>query len=197
MADMLDRQINSYISKLRSIKSIEVPRASAKALNTVGNRSVRRIVRGISKQTRFSQKALKKRTFIRRATSKNQSVRLTGYASPVSAIHLLTKNQRTNRLGRGTNKTGVRAKGYNWPGAFIARGLNENIHVFKRTGISHRPRKGNYAGQSRDEIDSIKVPVNKQFRQAMKVVPRRVMKSDYHQLLLHELKFRLRKYVVR
>lgn len=196
MADKLDRQIGSYVKKLRKIKNIEVPRANARALNTVGRRSVKRVIRGISKETRIPQKALRKRTFIAKANSKKQNVKLTGYAAPVSAVNLLTNSQKT-RIGKGTNRQGVRAKGYMWKGAFIARGLNDNLHVFQRTGITHRPTKGNYKGQTRDEIKSVKISVNKQFSRAMSVVPRRVMSSDYRKLLQNDLKFRLSKYEVR
>ena len=193
MTEPLDRQISSYIKKLGKIKNIEVPRANAKVLNTIGKRSTRRIIGGISKQTRIPQKVLRMRTYIGRATSGQQRVKLTGYAAPISAVNLLTKAQKT-KIGKGTNKQGVTAKGYRWKGAFIARGLSDNLHVFKRTGVTHRPSKGNYKGQTRDEIDAIKIPVNKEFRRAMKVVPSRLMNSDYKRLLQHELKFRLKKY---
>jgi hypothetical protein len=193
--DNLDKDIRRLIKKLRKISRVEVQRANAKALNNVAKLSRTRIVRGVAKQTRIKSKDIRRKTFFSKATAKRQKAVLTGYSRPVSAISVLTKKQRALR-GKGTNKQGVKARGYEWPGAFVAKGLSGNVHVFDRTGEKHRPRKGNYPGQRRDKITSVKIDVQKPFERGMKVVPRRVMKKDFKRLLEHELNIRIKKFQV-
>lgn len=178
----LDRQIKSLIRKLRDIKRIEVPRANAAAINNVGKLSRTRIVAGVAKETRIPQKEIRRKSYLNRATARKPTARLTGYVKPISAVRLLTKGQVTNRIGTGTNKKGVKAKGYDWPGAFLQRGARGNVHVFKRSGSSRYP------------IKVVTVDVEKPFRRVMGVVPQRLMKSEYRRLLQHELQYRLTKY---
>lgn len=185
MADQLDRQIKSYIRKLRKIDQIEVPRANASALNKVGGLSRTRTVKGVSKQTRVPAKEVRKRTYFSRANAKKQRALLKVYSKPVPASRLLTKGQIANKLGTGTNKKGVRAKGYMWRGAFIQKGNNGNVHVFQRKGSARLP------------IERVDIDINKPVQRITPVVVRRVMKSDYRRLLLHDLDFRLKKYQVR
>ena len=177
----LDRQIKSLIKKLRKVAPIEVARANAKALNTVTRSTRSRVVAGVAKQTRVKQKDLRRRAHATRATAKKQSAKLTSYVRPVPAVKLLTKNQIERRLGTGTNRRGVRARGYDWPGAFIQPGARQNVQVFRRKGSSRYP------------IDVVDVPVEKPFERGMKTVPKRVMKARYRQVLQHELGFRLKK----
>jgi hypothetical protein len=186
MADPnLDRQIKQLARKLGNIKRIEVPRANAAALNGIGRRSRTRIVSGVAKETRIPQKEIRRKTYLARATAKNQQAKLTGYARPVAAASLLSKGQRANKIGTGTNRRGVSARGYSWPGAFLQRGNNDNVHVFRRSGKDRYP------------IEVIKIDINKPFQRVMRVVPKRLMKSDYGRLLRHELDFRIRKYTNR
>lgn len=186
MADKnLDRQIKSYIRKLRNISQIEVPRANAAAINGIAKRSRTRIIAGVSKQTRIPQKDIRRKTYLSRATARKPTAKLTGYVKPVSAVRLLTKNQVAKKIGTGTNKQGVKAKGYNWPGAFLQRGAGANVHVFQRSSSSRYP------------IRVVTVDVTKPFQNTLGVVPKRLMKSDYKRLLEQELKFRLSKYNAR
>ena len=185
MADMLDKQIKSYIKKLRKIKGVEVPRANASALNKVSRTARARSVRGVSAETRVPQKLLRKRIFLNKATAKKQSAQIKNFVKPVSASGLLTKNQIDKKLGTGTNRRGVTAKGYKWQGAFIQRGKNENIHVFRRKGKKRLP------------IEVIKVPINASAQRVVPKVVRRLMKTDYPRLLKQDLKFRLSKFEVR
>lgn len=185
MADQLDRQIKSYIRKLGKISRIEVPRANASALNKAGGLVKTRTVRGVSKATKVPLKEVRKRTYFSRANAKKQRALLKVYAKPVPASRLLTKGQIANKLGTGTNNQGVRAKGYMWQGAFIQKGANGNVHVFKRKGAARLP------------LERIDIDIDKAVQRITPVVARRVMKSDYRRLLQHELNFRLQKYQVR
>ena len=185
MADMLDKQINSYIRKLRKIKNVEVLRANASALNK-GTRTIRaKSLKAISAETRVPQKLLRKRIFSNKATAKKQSAQIKSFIKPVSASSLLTKNQINNKLGTGTNRRGVTAKGYKWQGAFIQRGKNENLHVFRRKGKKRLP------------LEVIKVPIDASAQRVLPKVARRFMKTGYPRLLKQDLKFRLSKYEVR
>jgi len=181
----LDRQIKSYIKKLKKINRIEVPRASASALNKSAAIAKTRSMRGISKETRVPLKEIRKRVKIGKATSKKQVAELKSYVRPVSASKLLTKAQITNKMGTGTNRQGVRAKGYMWEGAFINRGKNQNVQVFRRKGAARLP------------IEAIKVEIDGPAQRIVPKVVTRVMKSDYARLLKTDLEFRLRKYQVR
>lgn len=185
MADKLDRQIKSYIKKLRNISRIEVPRANASALNKVGGLVKTRVVRDVSQQTRVPQKDIRKRTYFSRASAKKQFALLKAYAKPVPASRLLTKGQIASRMGTGTNKRGVRAKGYEWAGAFIQRGNNDNVHVFRRKGSARYP------------IEKIDVDIDKPLSNILPKTTRQVMRSDYRRLLERDLKFRLSKYNAR
>ena len=185
MADMLDRQINSYIKKLEKIKSIEVPRANASALNKVSKTIRARSVRGVSAETRVPQKLVRRRMYLNKSTAKNQTAQIKSFIKPVSASALLTKNQLQTKLGTGTNRQGVTAKGYRWKSAFIQPGKNGQVHVFQRKRRSRLPLK------------VIKVPINKSAQRIVPKVARRVMNSNYRRVLKQDLKFRLSKYEVR
>lgn len=181
----LDRQIKSYISKLGKINSIEVPRANASALNKVGGLSKTRIVRGVSKQAKVPQKEVRKRTYLSRANAKRQRAFLKVYARPVTAAKLLTKGQIAKKLGTGTNKQGVTAKGHVWLGGFIQKGPKGNVHVFQRKGSSRLP------------LERSEVAIDRAAKRITPIVVSRVMRSDYRRLLQHDLDFRLKKYEVR
>ena len=182
MPSDLDRQIERFAKKLGKIKSIEVPRANASALNKSAQRVKTRSVQSISKQTRVPQKDIRKRVAIGRATAKKQIAEVKSYVKPVPASALLTKAQIANKIGTGTNRQGVRAKGYQWKGAFINRGRNDNVHVFQRKGKARLP------------IEAVKIDIDKPARRIVKTVSRRVINSDYKRLLEQDLKFRLNKY---
>lgn len=184
MADDLDRRIASYAKKLNKIKSIEVPRANASALNKVAKTIRARSVKGLNKETRIPQKLLRKRVFLGKATAKKQTAEIKNYVKPVPASALLTKNQIATKLGTGTNRRGVKAKGYEWRGAFIQPGKNENIQVFKRRSNKRLP------------VEAIKVPIDSQAQIIVPKVARRAMKSNYRRILENDLRFRLRKYEV-
>ena len=185
MADQLDRQIKRYIRKLGRISRTEVPRANASALNKVGGLVKTRVVRGISKETRVPQKEIRKRTFLTRANPRRQRAFFKVYPKPVPAVKLLSKGQIANKLGTGTSRRGVRAKGYQWGGAFIQRGINDNPHVFRRKGSARLP------------LERIDVNIGGPAEGLAMTVSKRLMKSDYRRLLQRDLQFRLRKYHVR
>jgi hypothetical protein len=181
VADSLDKQIARHAKKLRKIARIEVPRANARALNTVAKRTESRSARGISKETRIPQKTIRNRIAIAKATARKQYARIKHYVRPISAVQLLTKSQIQNKLGTGTNRKGVRAKGYQFAGAFIQKGAGGNIHVFQRKGSARLP------------IEVVNIPIDKQARRIVETVSRRVMKNDYPQLLASDLQARYRR----
>lgn len=123
--------------------------------------------------------------FLKTATSKRQTAELRGFVRPVSASALLTKSQIAKKLGTGTNKRGVTAKGYQWQGAFIQRGKSDNIHVFKRSSAKRLP------------IEVIKIPVDDAAKRIVPKVVSRVMKNNYRRLLAQDLRYRISKYEVK
>ncbi|MCR9260777.1 MAG: phage tail protein [Pseudomonadaceae bacterium] len=177
----LDRDLARLGRKLRRISNVELPRANARALNDSGARVRTRSVRGISAETKLKQKAVRKRYYLKRATAKKQTVRLTVYTRDVSAISQFTPARRRKLVpGRGTNRRGVTVAGRQISSAFIAEGKG-NLQVFKRRGDRRLP------------IDSIKFPIQKPAVRITVRVAKRVMKSQYPRILERELKFRINK----
>lgn len=179
----LDRQIKSLVRKLHKIGKVEIPRAYAKALNNTGNIAKTEINKTVGKETRLGTKIVRNRTFLRRARAKKPLASVRLYVAPISAVSLLTKNQIANKLGTGTNKKGVKAKGYFYKSAFIQPGLHGKIHVFKRKSKARYPLK--------KQVVEIK-PIFK--RRAPQIV-RSVFKARFSGKLKHELSFRLQKHL--
>jgi len=179
-----EQQINQLKSKLISYKAIEVPRAVASALNKTGQRVVTRTVKGVAKSLVVPQKEVRKRVYLSRANAKNMRVRVRNYYRGISAINLKARD--TGKGGwLGRKGRGVRAQGKrHYPNAFIAYGRKGNRHVFERQGVDRFPLKVQRI-QIKGAVDDI----------APKVAER-VLKQDFERLLVHDLKYRLRKFQV-
>lgn len=139
-----------------------------------------RVVRGIAAATRLKQAAIRKRYYSRRATVRKQKVRISVYTRDVSAISQFTPGRRKTLIeGRGTNRKGVRVAGRQIDSAFVARGRQNNLQVFKRRG------------KERLKIDKQAFRIQEEAVLITDRVARRVMKSEYPRLLKQDLKFRL------
>jgi hypothetical protein len=179
LADNLDQQIKSLIKKLNTIGTRDVPLANASALNKVSALGRTRVVRGISKQEKIPQKAVRRRAVIRRASRREQVARIIFYTRDVSVASFMRAATLQNAAPRGTNKKGVRAAGRQFNHAFVNKTKKGQYQVFRRVGKSRTP------------LEVVKIPIRKAAEKVVPVVTRRVMASDYRRLLLHELNWRL------
>lgn len=178
----LDRDLARLGRKLRRVSNVELPRANARALNDSGARTRTRSVRGISRETKLKSKTIRKRYFMRRATSKKQRVRLSVYTRPVSAVSQFTPSRLASIAdGKGTSRKGVRVAGRTERSAFIATGPNRSRQVFRRTTNKRLP------------LEAIKYNIQEPATRITKRVVRRVMRTQYPKILQRELKFRLNK----
>ena len=139
------------------------------------------VVKTVAAGTKIKQKDIRKRSAISRATAKKPRAKFTAYARPVPARALLTKAQLSKNTGTGTNKTGVRARGHQWDGAFIQK-VGSGPHVFRRKGKQRNP------------IELVEVDISKPVKKHTPGTAKKIMKRDYKNLLAHELDYRLRKY---
>lgn len=180
MADQLNTQIKRYIRKLKKISNVEVPRANAKALNTVARRVNSEAVKAVSRDVGIPQKHIRNRTYVARATAKKQRAKFIGYGRPVPAADLLTEKQIAKSIGTGTNKRGVKARGYVWKSAFVQRARG-------------RPQVFQRAGKGRYPIHAVRIEISGEMELFTPQIAKRVMRRDYRKLLNHELEFRLKK----
>jgi hypothetical protein len=181
MAGSIEQQIAVLTKKLQSIKAIEVPRATASALNKTAAAAKTRTVRGVAKSIVVPQKHVRKRVYISRANSKKMRVRLRNYYRGISVIDLNARD--SGKSGwRSRKGRGVKAGKRTYSSAFIARGRNGKQHVFERKGSARLP------------VDVVRVDIRKQVEDIAPKAAARELKSNYAKRLKSDLAWRLSKY---
>ena len=183
MADKMAQQIMRRAKKLRAIASIEVPRAAAKALNDTIKIVRTQVVRGVAKKAKIPNKHIRKKVFISRATARNQRSKLHAYAQPVSAVSVMRSATLIKNVRRGTNRRGVRVAGRQFNRAFInVHGASGRFQVYRRKGAEKYP------------LEVIKIPIQQAAEAEIKKYGGKAMQKNLRKKLLHELRFRTKKY---
>ncbi len=181
MAGSIDQQIAALTKKLQSIKAIEVPRATASALNKTANAAKTRTVRGVAKSIAVPQKHVRKRVYVKRATAKSRKARIRNYYFGISVMHLNPRD--TGKGGwRSRRGRGVRARNRVWGDAFIAKGRNGNTRVFQRKGLARSP------------IVDVRIELEDPVNDIAPKSAERELKSNYAKRLKSDLAWRLSKY---
>ena len=178
----LNNLIKRRAAKLKKIKRVEYPRAIAAALNKTGRAAKTPVIRKTAKAARVPQKHIRKRTFVSRATSRKQVTKITGYVRPLAVVKLLKTATLIKNVRRGTNRRGVRVAGRQYDGAFINVAPNGHFGVFRRKSKSRYP------------LESITITFDKTYEMHLQKESKEKMKTHFPRLVLHELRFRTRKY---
>jgi len=183
MADKLSKQIKRRAKKLNAIAKKEVPRAAAKALNDTIKIVRTKVVRGVAKRTKIQSKHIRKKVFISRATARKQISKLYAYAQPVSAVSLMRSATLLKNVRRGTNRRGVRVAGRQFNRAFInVHRASGRFQVYRREGLSRLP------------LEVVKIPLQREAEREMKAHSAKAMQTVLRKKLLHELRYRTKKY---
>ncbi|SEQ49142.1 Prophage minor tail protein Z (GPZ) [Amphritea atlantica] len=179
-----DQQIDQLKRKLSAYKTIEVPRAASSALNKTIKASETRTVRGVAKAINVPQKYVRKRIYIKRSTARTLQSRLRSYYRGISVIDLNAKDTGkggwSQRKGKGVKTSGKRQ----YSNAFIARGTNNQLHVFQRTGTARLP------------VDVVRIEIQQHVDVIAPKAAEREMRQGFERRLIHDLKWRLSKYEV-
>lgn len=181
MADSIERQIYVLTQRLKKVAEKDVPLAASSALNKAAKRIDTRVVRGVAKSENIPNKLVRKKVFIRRSRPATQKARVRIYRTDISVISLISKGTVEAKMGTGTSKAGVTARGRRYPGAFINRQSGRSPQVFKRDSSTRYP------------IRAIKIPIRKTVERITPVVAGRVMRNNYPEIYRQELNFRLSK----
>lgn len=198
MAVTIDQQIADLTQKLDSIKSVEVPRAAASALNKTAQAARTRTVRGIAKSIKVPQKHVRKRVYLGKARSQKLKSRIRTYYRGIALIDL----KPTDR-GRGGWKTrrgqGVKAGSHVYSDAFVAMGRHSKKHVFRRTGkTSMVDRKGSKSGSYKyHHVEVVRIGLRRHVDVIAPKAAKRELQQNFPKRLRHDLAWRLSKYEVR
>ncbi len=177
------REVARLSRKLRQIRAVEVPRAGSSALNKTTALIRTQGTRATAARVRLKVSTIRKRVVVNRATPKKQRAQIKVYTRPISAISQFPPGRRARLTeGRGTNRRGTRVAGRQIDRAFVARGINGNLQVFRRRTDKRLP------------LEAIKFRIRGDAEAVFPSVSRRVMRSRYTQLLTQDLRFRLNKY---
>lgn len=185
----LDDDVRKLEKKLSSLRSSEVDRAHARALNEGTKRARTKIVRATAGEVNVKSKSIRSKISIIRATSSNKEARMRVKRSSVSAMS----------QGARKTKTGVTAGRRKFAGAFIAaptsspvrpdpdrkplgKGLGK-LQVFKRTGKKRYP------------LAAVKIWIRDEITRATNQAVREVTGDDIQKILARDLNYRIEKLV--
>lgn len=181
MADSLERQVFKLTQRLKKIAEQDVAQAASSALNKSAKRVETRIVSGVAKAENIPNKHIRKRVYIRKSSLRTQKAIVKLYRGDVPVISLLSKGVIANKMGTGTSRTGVTARGRKFPGAFIQTPGSGSPQVFRRQSAARYP------------LEAIKIPISKTINAIALPIAQRVMANDYQEIYRQELNYRLQK----
>lgn len=177
--------------KLNRLGGGELRRAASSALNKTGAMARTRIIRGVAKQAKVPISTVRKRVYLVRARSGDLKIVQMGYARPVSLMSLI-RNKQPDEGRRRRRKLRVNKKTY--PNAFVRKGRNGNVQVFERNGQKGRQGKGRWAKyKNLEKLSRVEIPIQKDVKQVLPKVNRRVFDSEFRRIFAHEYSFRLRR----
>ena len=184
VADPIAKQIKALEKKLKAIAEKEVPRAAVTALNKTARPVVGAVAKAVAQKERLPASIVRKRVVFRKATFNARSAFVKSFTRGINAIRLLPDATIAKRMGKGTNKRGVTVRGRVMPGAFINRvRRNGNAFVFERRGKERFP------------IDVKRIPIDEALLEIQLPLARGRFNDHFHKFYLHELQYRLSKYV--
>lgn len=186
MTKPMAQQIKQLEKTLRQYANVEVPRATASALNKISPKVKNQLVKTTAKEVKVPGKFLKRQIFTSRAKSKSLSAYVKSYLRPVSAVRLLPTSTLLKARPRGTNRRGVRVAGQQFDGAFINLGSKSGrFYVLRRLG------KGRYP------IEVIAIKIDRSIDANQLPLAEKFMRADFVRLYKHELQYRIGKYGAR
>lgn len=185
-----DKQAAELDAKLAALGHKQMKRSSNSAMNKTAALARTRTIRGVAKQVGVQQKQVRKRVYVGKATAKRPVARVLAYAAGISLIHLKPRDTGKGgwrkRTGKGVYARG--ASGHHFPDAFIATAPNGMKHVFERTlKVSRRK------GRKYHHVDVVRVEIDDEVKVILPRVTRRVINARFHQLLQHEIDWRMKK----
>ncbi|HFV5345713.1 TPA: phage tail protein, partial [Escherichia coli] len=154
---MYIRGMENAIENLSRINRSAVPGAAAMALNRLGSAVTAQSASQVSREVKIPRKFVRERMKLKKATPKNQSVRIVVNRGDFPVIKLGNARLRLSRRKRRRKGERSAAKGggsvlvvgnRRIPGAFIQRLKNGRWHVMQRE-----------AGRNRYPIDVVKIPM--------------------------------------
>jgi hypothetical protein len=183
VADSLQVQIKRLEKKLKAIAEKEFPRAAVSALNKIVKPASNDVAKTVAARQKLPVKVVRQQVSIRKATFRDPSALVRSYTRGISVARLVSAATLVKRMGTGTNKTGVTARGKTYKSAFINRTRrNQKVFVFERLGKSRFP------------LDVVRVPIDEALNDTQLKTVQSRYKNNFQKLYLHELNYRLSKY---
>lgn len=181
MADSLARQVAVLTKKLKAVSEQDVKRAANTALNKSAKRINTRVASAVAKAEKIPVKLIKQKSFVRPSKISTGSAVYKIYRTSIPVVSLLSKGVIQKRMGTGTNKTGVTARGRKFKSAFINRSAGKAPQVYQRQGVARYP------------LITQKINIKDSIDRIAPQVARSIMKNDYQDILRQELNYRLQK----
>ena len=184
VAESMAMQIKRLEKKLKAIAEKENPRAVTAALNKMAKPLTTSVAKAVAQQEKIPVKVVRPRVVHHRATINRQATYIKSFARGINAARLLSDSRLNKSMGRGTSKKGVTVAGRNFKGAFINRvQRNGNVFVMTRRGKARYP------------VDVIRIPIDEALLSVQLPLARDRFRNTFEKFYLHELNFRLSKYV--
>lgn len=170
MTSELDASIKRLEKKLSKIAKVETDRAYSAAANKIATRVKSRVAKAVASDVNLTQKVVKRKIFIRRSRAATGRAAITFYTRPVNAVS-------TNY---SITRKGYKVAGRVYPRTFFAKGKSSTHQIYQRKG------------QARYPIDPVKIPISEAVNRHAVPLTARLMKTDFPDLLKHELGVRIR-----
>lgn len=129
--------------------------AMSKALNRAIDSSKTALVNAVNEDYTLNKTKIRKTTSVKKSNAKNLqgAIYSKGGSIPLLEFKISPNTINPNRkvplkvsVRRGSSKA--------VPNIFIANDLNGHKRIFERSGVFHRPDKGNYTGKRREKLDA-------------------------------------------
>jgi hypothetical protein len=184
--NQIDRELAQAIRNLSALSQKAVPAASSMAVNRVAKRAVSHSVKSTAKEVKVTQKLIRERTKIRRASAKMPVayLQVRGHALPAIAIGS-ARTQIRRRKGKMMISAAVRNK----KGRFKKRdnagftSIRVGRHKFENAFLQKAPHSGKWhifqrVTDARYPIKVCKIPIGKPMQTHFNNHSKKLMKTD-------------------